>query len=127
MKSFTFLFLSAICLIGCSEEKATNSKPKTSLAIAQEETVEQEVILHPGLISLQNNDCFSCHDLKVDRVGPSFQNIVSKYPFNPENKTYLVEKIKKGGSGVWGSIPMNSHETLAENEVEEMLAFIYED
>jgi len=127
MKTSTLLFLSVFSLIGCTEEQKPKVQKAEEINLVSEEVPIHDVSLHPGLISLQNNDCFSCHDAKVDRVGPSFQNIVSKYPFNPENKTYLVEKIKKGGSGVWGSIPMNSHETLAENEVEEMLAFIYED
>jgi cytochrome c len=126
MKTSTLLFLSVLSLIGCTGEQNKTKKSET-LTLVSEEVPIHDISLHPGLISLQNNDCFSCHDAKVDRVGPSFQKIVSKYPFNSENKTYLVEKIKKGGSGVWGTIPMNSHETLAENEVEEMLAFIYEE
>ncbi|MFN3975479.1 MAG: c-type cytochrome [Aquificaceae bacterium] len=50
--------------------------------------------------------CFACHDLKAKKVGPSFADIAKKYAGRADAVNYLAEKTRKGGSGVWGSIPM---------------------
>jgi cytochrome c len=51
----------------------------------------------------QKNSCTACHALDKKVVGPSFQEIAKKHAGKAE---YLADKIKSGGSGVWGSIPM---------------------
>jgi cytochrome c551/c552 len=57
----------------------------------------------PALALLQKNNCLACHahDRKV--VGPSLNDIAKKHSGKVD---YLTAKIKSGGSGVWGSIPM---------------------
>jgi len=55
---------------------------------------------------LQKNTCTACHAVSSKVLGPSFQDVAKKYAGRSDAATYLVEKIKKGGVGVWGSIPM---------------------
>jgi cytochrome c551/c552 len=50
--------------------------------------------------------CLNCHDVSKKMVGPSFKSIAEKYKGKADAATYLAEKISKGGTGVWGSIPM---------------------
>lgn len=50
--------------------------------------------------------CMACHDLKAKKVGPTYADIAKKYAGKADAVAYLAGKIKKGGSGVWGSVPM---------------------
>jgi cytochrome c len=51
----------------------------------------------------QKNNCTACHAVDKKILGPSFVEIAKKHAGKAE---YLAGKIKSGGSGVWGSIPM---------------------
>ena len=48
--------------------------------------------------------CLACHAADKKVVGPSYQEIAKKYKASDE--AMLIAKVKKGGSGVWGAIPM---------------------
>ena len=50
--------------------------------------------------------CLNCHDMDKKMVGPAFKAIAAKYAKREDGQAYLVDKITKGGSGVWGAIPM---------------------
>ncbi|MDP3356181.1 MAG: c-type cytochrome [Polaromonas sp.] len=55
---------------------------------------------------LQKNACVACHGMDSKLVGPSFKAIAQKYKTRADAVNYLSEKIKDGGQGVWGNIPM---------------------
>jgi S-disulfanyl-L-cysteine oxidoreductase SoxD len=50
--------------------------------------------------------CVACHGLDNKIVGPGFREIAKKYAGRADAAAYLAGKIKAGGSGVWGAIPM---------------------
>jgi len=60
-------------------------------------------VVDPALALLNKHTCTACHAQSTKVVGPSFNDIAKKYPGKAE---YLAGKIKSGGSGVWGAIPM---------------------
>jgi cytochrome c len=55
---------------------------------------------------LQKNACLACHGMDSKLVGPSFKDIANKYKDRPDAVNYLSGKIKAGGQGIWGAIPM---------------------
>ncbi|MDO8650632.1 MAG: c-type cytochrome [Undibacterium sp.] len=55
---------------------------------------------------LAKNTCTACHGIKNKIVGPGFNEIAAKYKGKADLENYLVSKIKTGGSGVWGAVPM---------------------
>lgn len=55
---------------------------------------------------LQKNTCTACHAVANKVLGPSFKEVAKKYAGRSDAASYLAGKIKSGGSGVWGSIPM---------------------
>ena len=55
---------------------------------------------------LQKNACLACHGMDSKLVGPSFKDIANKYKDRADAVNYLSGKIKSGGQGAWGSIPM---------------------
>lgn len=64
---------------------------------------------------LQKNACIACHGMDNKIVGPSFRDIASKYKDRADAVNYLSGKIKAGGQGVWGNIPMPP-QALSETE-----------
>ena len=60
-----------------------------------------------GLRDLANkNTCLACHGIDRKLVGPGFNEIAAKYKNDAAAAGYLAGKIKQGGQGVWGSVPM---------------------
>ena len=57
----------------------------------------------------KDNNCSACHAKSTKLVGPSISEIAIKYRDQAGAEDKLVEKVKAGGSGVWGSIPMPPH------------------
>ena len=54
----------------------------------------------------QKSGCLACHSVNNKVVGPSYKDIAAKYKGDKAAEAKLIEKVKKGGSGVWGQIPM---------------------
>ena len=59
----------------------------------------------------KNNGCFACHAVDKKLVGPSYKDIAAKYRNDKQAEAKLVQKVKAGGKGVWGDVPMppNAH------------------
>jgi cytochrome c551/c552 len=55
---------------------------------------------------LGQHSCTACHAVDQKIVGPAFTDVAKKHAARPDAVAYLAGKIKSGGSGVWGSIPM---------------------
>jgi cytochrome c len=54
----------------------------------------------------KKSGCFDCHSIDKQAVGPSYQTVAAKYQSDATAEAKLIEKVKHGGSGVWGSIAM---------------------
>ncbi|OGA23183.1 MAG: cytochrome C [Betaproteobacteria bacterium RIFCSPLOWO2_02_FULL_67_26] len=59
----------------------------------------------------KNSGCFACHTVDKKLIGPSYKDIAAKYRNDKGAEANLVKKVKAGGKGVWGDIPMapNAH------------------
>jgi cytochrome c len=77
-----------------------------------------------GKALLEGSDCKSCHDATLKSVGPALKEIADKYAGNEAAVKTLVEKVIKGGSGVWGDLMMAPHPQLAPEETEKMIRYI---
>jgi S-disulfanyl-L-cysteine oxidoreductase SoxD len=74
------------------------------------------------LVLLQKNHCTACHGMSSKLVGPSFKDIAQKHAGKIE---HLAEKIRAGGAGVWGGIPMPS-QSLPVDESNRIAAWLAE-
>lgn len=70
------------------------------------------------------SDCAACHKIDVKLLGPSYQDIAKKYPATEANYNLLAQKIIKGGSGVWGQIPMAPHANISASDSKKMVQYI---
>jgi cytochrome c len=71
----------------------------------------------------QKKNCMACHAVEKKVVGPAYKDVAKKYAGqNVEAK--LVAKIKQGGSGVWGAIPMPANPQVSDAEAKQLAAWV---
>ena len=63
------------------------------------------------------NACLACHGLSGRIVGPGFEEVAARYRGRADAETYLIRKIRLGGEGVWGAVPMPPQQALKDDEV----------
>jgi cytochrome c len=57
--------------------------------------------------AMKKAGCLACHSDEKKIVGPSYKDVAAKYKGKPDAVALLMEKVRKGGSGVWGPVPMS--------------------
>ena len=82
-------------------ELSVGEKPAAPVAAPKKAAPESAGKIATGL--MKNNGCLVCHGMSNKIVGPALSDVAKKYPGKAD---YLAGKIKNGGSGVWGPIPM---------------------
>ena len=85
---------------------------------------EDQLAGNEGKELIGKNDCKSCHNTYVKTIGPAYLAVAKKYKTNEGNLQYLVGKVLKGGSGVWGQVPMTAHPELPEEDAVKMVEYI---
>ena len=76
--------------------------------------------------ALTKGGCMACHAKDKKLVGPAFKDVAAKYKGQADAISKLTEKVRKGGSGVWGPIPMspNGPEKISDKDLKEALETI---
>ncbi len=69
-------------------------------------------------------NCLACHQVEKKVVGPSYKDIAKKYKGQAGAAALLAEKVKKGGSGVWGPVPMPPNPTVSDADVKALVDWI---
>jgi cytochrome c len=71
----------------------------------------------------KKHNCLACHQVDKKSVGPAYKDIAKKYKGqNAEAK--LVEKVKKGGAGVWGQVPMAPNPAVPDADIKTLVKWI---
>ena len=70
----------------------------------------------------QSKGCLNCHNVQNKIIGPAFNEVALKYK-GQDVKKQLAEKVQKGGSGVWGSMPMPPNAVTPE-EAEKLVTWV---
>jgi len=73
---------------------------------------------------LAKNACTACHGMTNKVVGPGFNEIAARYQGKPDSEAYLAKKIKSGGEGVWGPVPMPPQSALKDDEAQAIAKWI---
>ena len=69
-------------------------------------------------------NCMACHAVDKKLVGPSYKDVAAKYTGQQDAVEKLSAKIIKGGSGVWGPIPMPANAQITSDEAKKLVAWI---
>lgn len=101
MKTFLFIASAALALV-------------SSQAFAQ---------ANPADLAKAKN-CLACHSVQTKIVGPAFKDVATKYKGQKDAEDKLVVKVLKGGSGVWGAIPMPANAQVTEAEAHTLVKWV---
>lgn len=72
----------------------------------------------------KKSNCMSCHQVDKKLVGPAYQDVAKKYAGQADAVAKLTEKVKKGGKGVWGQIPMPPNAAVKDADIEKLVKWI---
>ena len=72
----------------------------------------------------QKNACMSCHGVDKKIVGPAFKEVAAKYAGDKTAHDRLVTKVKTGGKGVWGPIPMPPNPQVKPEEASKIIDWV---
>ena len=72
----------------------------------------------------KKHNCLACHSIDKKLVGPSYKEIAAKYRNDKGAEAKLVEKVKKGGSGVWGPVPMAPNPQVPDADVKALVKWV---
>ena len=78
----------------------------------------------PGQQLIKGSDCAACHAASKTTVGPSYNDIAKRYKGQPDAVAALITKIRLGGSGNWGTLPMTPHPALTDDQLKEIVKWI---
>ncbi|HKU88034.1 MAG TPA: c-type cytochrome [Casimicrobiaceae bacterium] len=73
---------------------------------------------------MKKNGCNACHAESKKVIGPSYVDVANKYKGDASAPAKLADKIKKGGSGVWGPVPMPPNPNVKDDDVKKMVHLI---
>jgi cytochrome c len=114
---FSFLFL-----ISCGGNKSEQPAAEPEVATPAEPVVADAITEGAKLVN--ESDCKTCHHPTNKIIGPSHTDVAKKYEFTVDNVKLLADRIIKGGSGVWGEIPMTPHPDLKPEDAEKMARYV---
>lgn len=77
-----------------------------------------------GQALAQKHACMSCHQVDKKVVGPALKEVAVKYKGDKTAEAKLIDKVKKGGSGAWGTIPMPPNPQVPDADVKAIVTWI---
>jgi cytochrome c len=68
--------------------------------------------------------CLACHAVDKKVVGPSYKEVAAKYRGDKAAQAKLEKKVKEGGVGVWGQIPMPPNTQVKDEDIKKLVAWV---
>ena len=103
MKSIAILFAAATVTLAAN---AQGADAKAAEALAQQ------------------SGCLACHTVDKKLVGPSYKEIADRYRKDKNAEANLVKKVKEGGKGAWGDIPMTPNAHVKDQDIKTIVQWI---
>ena len=82
----------------------------------------QNVVADEALAKSSN--CLACHTVDNKIIGPAFKDIAAKYKGDDGAVAALTSKVKNGGAGVWGDMPMPPNAAVSDADIETLVNWI---
>jgi len=73
---------------------------------------------------MKKDGCAACHSVDKKVIGPAYVDVAAKYKGDKDALAKLTDKVKKGGVGVWGQIPMPPNAQVPEADIKELVTWI---
>ncbi len=72
----------------------------------------------------KSKNCLACHSVEKKVVGPGFKDVAAKYAKDKDAAAKLAKKIREGGVGAWGQIPMPANPQVTEAEAQTLAKWV---
>jgi cytochrome c len=72
----------------------------------------------------QKKNCMACHAIDKKVLGPAYKDVAAKYAGQKDAVDKLAAKVVKGGTGVWGNIPMPANPQVTDAEAKQLVEWI---
>lgn len=73
---------------------------------------------------LKKHACIACHAIDKKLVGPPYLDVANKYRGDAKAPAVLMDKVKKGGVGNWGQVPMPPNAAVPDADIKTMVTYI---
>ncbi len=112
-----------------AEPTPIEATPEPAEAPAAAETtasapVEAAAPAPDALALATSSACMACHQIDVKLVGPAYKEVAAKYKDDPAALDMLVAKVKAGGVGVWGQIPMPPNAHVSDADIRTVVSWV---
>ena len=68
--------------------------------------------------------CVACHAVDRKVIGPAFKEVAAKYRGQAGAEAHLAEKVRAGGAGVWGDIPMSPNPQVPDQDLQTLVKWV---
>ncbi len=72
----------------------------------------------------KKHNCTACHDVAKKGVGPAYKDVAAKYKGQADAVAKLSDKVKKGGQGVWGAVPMPPNPAVPDADIKKLVEWV---
>ncbi len=72
----------------------------------------------------KKSNCFACHQIDKKVIGPAYKDVAKKYKGQAGVAAKLYDKVKKGGQGVWGPVPMPPNAAVPDADIKKLVDWI---
>ena len=72
----------------------------------------------------KKSNCLACHTVDKKLVGPAYQDIAKKYAGQKDAEAKLFDKVKKGGVGAWGQVPMPPNAAVKDEDIKTLVKWV---
>ncbi len=125
----SFVVIAAVIAFACNNatdksaaSESTSNTPSAATSSIPPGLTQDEYDKAISLIA--GSDCLTCHKVDEKLTGPSYRDVSNKYESTDANIEMLAGKVKKGGTGVWGQVPMTPHDSLSIDDAKVMVKYI---
>ena len=70
------------------------------------------------------NGCTACHKVEGKLIGPAYKDVAAKYKGDKKAEAMLFDKVRKGGTGVWGPIPMPPNAAAKDDDIKTLVKWV---
>ena len=127
-KAMTKIFTTFVLIVALAS--CTGNGTSDNTGEQADSTAADDIALHPdyepGLALVVSSDCYNCHKVDEEMIGPPYRKIAEKYAGSDEaTLAELAEKIRTGGSGNWAvDTMMTPHPTVSEEDALKIVKYI---
>lgn len=72
----------------------------------------------------KSKNCLACHATDKKLVGPAYRDVAAKYAKDKDAVGRLAKRIREGGVGAWGQVPMPANPQVNDAEAQTLAKWV---